>query len=171
MDLHSGQKTGGYLDQRINQKIAAGYLRGRRVLDMCCYHGGFGLAAAAAGAQSVLGVDTSQAALTNARKLADQNGLENVRFEQGDCFDWLNEAVQSSSTSKTGDVSTGDIDSESRFDAIVLDPPRFAGSRHQLDSAIRAYRRLNSHALDLFTPRWHPGHVQLQRAAVPIGLF
>ena len=136
VDLRRGQKTGGYLDQRINQEIAAGYLRGRRVLDMCCYHGGFGLVAAARGATFVHGVDTSKAAITVAAELAAANGLTNVSFAQGDCFDWLTEAHQRGET----------------YDAIVLDPPRFAGSRHQVDQAIRAYRRLNSSALDLIPP-------------------
>ena len=136
VDLRHGQKTGGYLDQRINQEIAAGYFVGKRVLDMCCYHGGFGLVAAARGAASVLGVDTSKAAIEVAEKLAADNGLENVSFANGDCFDWLSDAVQRGET----------------FDAVVLDPPRFAGSRHQVDQAIRAYRRLNSSAIDLLPP-------------------
>ena len=136
VDLRHGQKTGGYLDQRINQEITAGYLTGKRVLDMCCYHGGFGLVAAARGATSVLGVDTSKAAIEVAEKLAADNGLKNVSFANGDCFDWLSEAAQRGET----------------FDAVVLDPPRFAGSRHQVDQAIRAYRRLNSSAIDLLPP-------------------
>ncbi len=136
VDLRHGQKTGGYLDQRINQEIAAGYLAGKRVLDMCCYHGGFGLVAAARGAKSVLGVDTSKAAIEVAGKLAADNGLDNVSFANGDCFDWLSEAAQRGE----------------KFDAVILDPPRFAGSRHQVDQAIRAYRRLNSSAIDLLPP-------------------
>lgn len=136
VDLRRGQKTGGYLDQRLNQEIAAGYCQGKRVLDMCCYHGGFGLVAAARGAESVLGVDTSESAIETASQLAADNGLENVSFVQGDCFDWLGEAAKRGET----------------FDVVILDPPRFAGSRHQVDQAIRAYRRLNSSAVDLLPP-------------------
>ena len=136
VDLRGGQKTGGYLDQRINQEIAAGYLNGRRVLDMCCYQGGFGLPAAARGAASVLGVDTSASALEGAASIAKRNSIDNVTFEQGDCFDWLKKAV----------------DDGRSFDAVILDPPRFAGSRHQVDSAMRAYRRINASALDLLAP-------------------
>ncbi|MDA8745002.1 class I SAM-dependent rRNA methyltransferase [Rubripirellula amarantea] len=136
VDLSGGQKTGGYLDQRINQEIAAGYMRGRRVLDMCCYQGGFGLPAAAKGAASVLGVDTSASALAAAAQTAQQNSIENVTFEQGDCFDWLKDAVENGQ----------------QFDAVILDPPRFAGSRHQVDSAMRAYRRINASAIDLLPP-------------------
>ena len=67
VDLDGGQKTGGYLDQRFNHAAAATYMKGRRVLDICCYHGGFGLVAAKAGAASVTAVDSSMPALRNRR--------------------------------------------------------------------------------------------------------
>lgn len=133
VDLRSGQKTGGYLDQRENHVAAASYFSDRRVLDVCCYTGGFGLVAAKAGAKSVLGVDSSEAALVAARHTAECNEIDNMEFLKEDCFDALK---------RMGDAGE-------KFDAVVLDPPRFAGSRHQTDSAIRAYRRLNSLALDL----------------------
>ncbi len=133
VDLRTGQKTGSYLDQRVNHRVAAGYLTGRKVLDVCCYHGGFGLVAAKSGAESVLGIDSSNVALENAQKNADRNELSGIQFLQDDCFDALK---------RLGDEGR-------RFDAVVLDPPRFAGSRHQVDAAMRAYRRLNSLALDL----------------------
>ena len=136
VDLHAGQKTGGYLDQRDNHKAAASYLVGKNVLDVCCYNGGFGLVASKAGAASVLGIDSSQAALDAAQRAADQNQLRNVQFQRDDCFDALE---------KFGEQGK-------QFDAVILDPPRFAGSRHQIDSALRAYRRLNSLALDLIPP-------------------
>lgn len=133
VDLSGGQKTGGYLDQRLNQETAARYLAGKRVLDVCCYAGGFGLVAAKAGAASVLGIDSSEAALTAGRDAAARNQIETMEFRKGDCFDELKEMV----------------DQGLQFDGIVLDPPRFAGSRHQIDSAMRAYGRLNSSAIDL----------------------
>ncbi len=133
VDLQSGQKTGGYLDQRLNHVAAARYLGGRRVLDVCCYTGGFGLVAAKAGAASVVGLDSSEAALVAARENAERNGISNMEFVRGDCFDELKRMGEAGET----------------FDAVVLDPPRFAGSRHQVDAAIRAYGRLNSLALDL----------------------
>ena len=136
VDLRSGQKTGGYLDQRDNHVAAASYFSGRTVLDVCCYTGGFGLVAAKAGARSVLGVDSSQAALTAAEEAAKRNGIEIMSFQKDDCFDALK---------KMGEAGE-------KFDAIVLDPPRFAGSRHQTESALRAYRRLNSMAVDLLPP-------------------
>lgn len=136
VDLHGGQKTGGYLDQRLNHTAAAGYMKDRRVLDVCCYTGGFGLVAARAGAASVLGIDSSARALEAASEAASRNGIESMEFKKGDCFDELKEM------SLRGE----------KFDAVILDPPRFAGSRHQTDSAIRAYTRLNASAVDLLPP-------------------
>ena len=136
VDLLSGQKTGTYLDQQANHAAAAKYLRGRRVLDVCCYVGGFGLVAAANGASEVVGVDSSQKALDAAAENARRNGITQASFIKTDCFDFLQQAAQRGET----------------FDAVVLDPPRFAGSRHQLDSALRAYQKLNSAAVQLLQP-------------------
>lgn len=136
VDLLSGQKTGTYLDQQANHAAAAKYLRGRRVLDVCCYVGGFGLVAAAGGATEVVGIDASQKALDAAAENARRNGITNASFVKTDCFDFLHHAAQRGET----------------FDAVVLDPPRFAGSRHQIDSALRAYQKLNSAAVQLLPP-------------------
>jgi 23S rRNA (cytosine1962-C5)-methyltransferase len=137
VDLVGGQKTGGYLDQRLNHAAAAGYLSGKRVLDVCCYTGGFGLVAAKKGAQSVLGVDSSAAAIAAAETSARRNEVfDQMSFIQEDCFEALK---------RLGDQGQ-------KFDAVILDPPRFAGSRHQVDQALRAYRRLNSSAVDLLEP-------------------
>jgi 23S rRNA (cytosine1962-C5)-methyltransferase len=133
VDLRSGQKTGGYLDQRLNHVAVSRYLAGRRVLDVCCYNGGFGLVAAKSGAASVLGIDSSEPALAAARQAAQRNGIESMEFRKGDCFDELKRMTEHGE----------------QFDAVVLDPPRFAGSRHQIDSALRAYGRLNASAIDL----------------------
>ena len=100
IDLSEGQKTGCYLDQRENRRAAAGYLRGRRVLDMCCYIGGFSLAAARHGpAREVLGVDSSDRAIQQAQANARENALENVRFRSGECFQTLQELVSALSGS------------------------------------------------------------------------
>ncbi len=134
VDLVGGQKTGGYLDQRSNHAAAAAYLHQRRVLDMCCYSGGFGLVAAQRGAASVIGIDSSAAALSAAEQSARRNGLEQLMtFRQGDCFETLKQLKQEGQ----------------QFDGVILDPPRFAGSRRQSDKAINAYHRLNSLAMDL----------------------
>jgi len=134
VDLVGGQKTGGYLDQRRNHAVAAAYLRGRRVLDVCCYQGGFGLVAARRGAAGVVGIDSSAAALAAAEQSARRNELEDlVSFRRGDCFEALKQFKQEGE----------------QFDGVILDPPRFAGSRRQFDKAINAYLRLNSLAVDL----------------------
>ena len=136
VDLSGGQKTGGYLDQRCNHAAAAKYLVGKTVLDVCCYHGGFGLVAAVAGAAAVTGLDSSLPALEMADKIAKDNQIANVEFLQGDCFDVLEDM------GRDGKL----------FDAVILDPPRFAGSRHQTDSALRAYHRLNAAAVRMINP-------------------
>lgn len=136
VDLLGGQKTGGYLDQRLNHLAAAEHCHGKRVLDVCCYTGGFGLVAAKHGAESVLGVDSSASALEWAQQNAQRNDLSQLEFRQGDCFDVLKEMA----------------DQNQQFDVVVLDPPRFAGSRHQVRQALRAYSRLNSLAMRLLPP-------------------
>lgn len=136
VDLRGGQKTGGYLDQRVNHAVAAQYLADRRVLDVCCYTGGFGLVARRAGAASVVGVDSSQRALQEAHQAAERNGLDALEFRAADCFEALK------AFGEAGE----------QFDAVILDPPRFAGSRHQIEAAIRAYSRLNSLAINLIPP-------------------
>ena len=137
VDLAEGQKTGLYLDQRENRTAAARYMNGRRVLDMFCYTGGFSLAAAALGkAREVLGFDSSQRAVAQARVNAERNGLGNVRFESGDAFETLH-ALKTAGE---------------RFDGLVLDPPKFARSRSGVEDALRAYARLNRMALDVLAP-------------------
>lgn len=137
VQLGGGQKTGFYLDQRENRRRAADFLRGGRILDMCCYSGGFGLAALRLGqAVDVVGVDTSAAAVEVARGNAGRNGITGARFETGDCFRWLEDCA-----------ATGP-----RFTGVVLDPPKFARSRSQVPEALRAYHRLNRLAIQLLEP-------------------
>jgi 23S rRNA (cytosine1962-C5)-methyltransferase len=136
VDLESGQKTGFFIDQRDNRQRAAGYFRGRRVLDLFCYTGGFALCAASAGASDVLGVDSSAKAVALAKANAELNGLANVRFEAADCFKSL-EALGAEGR---------------RFGAVVLDPPKFARNRQGVEEALRAYHHLNRQAVELLEP-------------------
>jgi 23S rRNA (cytosine1962-C5)-methyltransferase len=136
VDLAAGQKTGFYLDQRDNRRAAALCCRGRRVLDMFCYTGGFSLAAAKAGAVEVLGVDASQHAVALAAENAALNGLKQASFRCGDCFRTMQEL----------------IDAGERFGAVILDPPRFARSRRNVPEALRAYHWLNRLACELLEP-------------------
>jgi 23S rRNA (cytosine1962-C5)-methyltransferase len=137
LDLAEGQKTGFYLDQRENRVAAAGYFRGRRVLDMFCYSGGFAMAAAAlGGASEVLGVDTSQKAVDLAGANAERNDLKNVQFQRGDGFQTLEALARDGQ----------------KFGGVVLDPPKFARSRQSVNEALRAYHWLNRLGVGLLEP-------------------
>jgi len=137
VDLHGGQKTGFYLDQRENRLAAARYARSRRVLDMFCYTGGFALTAAAVGqAKEVLAVDGSKKAIAQAQRNAEINGLANVQFECGDAFKKLDALL-----------AQGE-----RFDLVILDPPKFARGRGGANQALMAYHRLNRTAVELLVP-------------------
>ena len=137
VDLAEGQKTGFYLDQRDNRQAAARYARGRRVLDMFCYSGGFAVACAVSGgARSVLAVDTSAKAAALARANAELNGAANVTVEAVDAFEKLDALT-----------AAGE-----RFGMVILDPPKFARSRSTVDDALRAYHRINRVAVGLLEP-------------------
>jgi 23S rRNA (cytosine1962-C5)-methyltransferase len=136
VNIAEGQKTGFYLDQRDNRRLVAPLARGRRMLDACCYSGGFGLRAARAGAQWVLGIDQSAGALELARGNARLNGFEQMEFVQDNVFDRLDALA-----------AAGE-----RFGLIVLDPPKFARSRNAVEEALRGYRRLQSLSLRLLEP-------------------
>ncbi|MGI8978088.1 MAG: class I SAM-dependent rRNA methyltransferase [Pirellulaceae bacterium] len=137
LDLREGQKTGFYLDQRENRRAAAAYMKGRRVLDLFCYTGGFALAAAKlGGATDTLGIDGSKKAIAQAEVNAGLNHLTTCKFEVADAF-------------KTLDRLQGD---GTRFDAVVLDPPKFARNRSTVNSALMAYHRVNRQAVDLLEP-------------------
>ena len=139
VDLRHGQKTGFYLDQRENRLAVAARCRGRDVLDLFCYTGGFALNATKhGGAASVLGIDSSAGAIESARRNALANGLDatRVRFEASDVFDALDRFRAEGRT----------------FGAVVCDPPKFARSPKALEEALRGYLRLNRAAVDVVEP-------------------
>jgi len=126
-----GQKTGLYLDQVENWRLMHQYARGRRVLDLFSNVGGFGLNAARAGAESVRMVDSSELALSEAMLNAAANGLaDRVRTRQSDAFQYVRSLPE-------------------QFDLVVCDPPPFARSRKQLETALRGYREVNRQCLKL----------------------
>ncbi|RLS52288.1 MAG: class I SAM-dependent rRNA methyltransferase [Planctomycetota bacterium] len=133
VDIVEGQKTGFYFDQRDNRMAVAQLCQGRRVLDVCSYTGGFALTAAAVGqAASVHGIDGSAPAIERATGNAARNGLaDRVTFEKADAYRFLEQAIQRGE----------------RYDVIVLDPPKMAKAREQIDSALRGYHGLNTLAL------------------------
>ncbi len=139
VDLNEGQKTGYYLDQRENRREAAQWVpEGGRVLDVCCYVGGFALTIAKwSRASEIVAVDTSERAIEAARGHAQLNGLEDrVQWEANDFYRTLEQRAERGE----------------RFDTIILDPPKMAGSRMQIDAALRAYHRLNYMATKLLVP-------------------
>lgn len=133
-DLLEGQKTGGFLDQRENQKAAQSYARGR-ALDCFTYAGGFALGLSAR-CDSVLAIESSEEALRIAQRNSEMNGASNIEWKQANCFDFLKAADQAAD----------------RFDMVVLDPPAFARQRSNLDSAMRGYKELNLRALKILNP-------------------
>ncbi|MBR2802939.1 MAG: class I SAM-dependent rRNA methyltransferase [Erysipelotrichaceae bacterium] len=133
VDVANGQKTGYFLDQKLNRAAIRPFAKDKRVLDCFCNLGGFALNAAAAGAKEVLGVDASQLAVDAASANAARNGLDNVRFETADVFELLPELLEKGEC----------------YDLVVLDPPAFTKSRSSLKNALKGYRRINRDGLSL----------------------
>jgi 23S rRNA (cytosine1962-C5)-methyltransferase len=131
----AGQKTGAFLDQRENYAAAAGYAHGR-ALDCFCYHGGFALHLARA-CQSVTAVDISREALETAERNEKLNAgalsVTEVEWLEGNAFDVLK------------DYSLAGH----QYDTIVLDPPAFAKSMRNLETALRGYKEINLRALKM----------------------
>ena len=136
LDLQGGQKTGFYLDQRVQHPLVAKYCAGKRVLDAFCNQGPFALHAARAGASEVLGIDSAEDAIAAARRNAVRNGVK-AEFAVANVFDWLNDA------SRAG---------EPLWDVIILDPPPFAKSKSALEGALRGYKEINLRALQRLAP-------------------
>lgn len=134
VDIFGGQKTGYFLDQKENRKLAASFAEGKRCLDACCHTGGFSLHAAAAGALSVTALDVSAAALAAVKRNAALNSLSGIiNTAEADIFDFLRDMEKQ----------------RERFDWIVLDPPAFAKSRKSFAGALRGYKEINLRALKL----------------------
>ncbi len=128
-----GQKTGSFLDQRENYAAAARYAHGE-ALDVFCYQGGFALHLAGACSQ-VTGVDSSRPALEVADRNAALNGRD-IEWVEANAFDLLRDYA----------------DAGRRYDTIVLDPPAFAKSKANLETALRGYKELNLRALKMLRP-------------------
>ncbi len=130
VNLIDSQKTGLFLDQRMNRLHVREFANGARVLDCFCNAGGFGLNAARGGAASVIGIDISETVIRQARSNAQLNGFD-AHFEQGDVFERLAELGQAGSV----------------FDLVILDPPSFTKSRKNVYAAKKGYRELNMRAM------------------------
>ncbi len=135
--LTEGQKTGFYFDQSENRAYLRPFCKGRRVLDLYTYTGGFALNAAAGGAKSVLGIDSSATAVGVARENARMNKLK-ADFKIGDAEEALSALPEAPKAV--------------RPDLIVIDPPSFVPSKKHLPKAARAYVRMNAMALKALPP-------------------
>jgi 23S rRNA (cytosine1962-C5)-methyltransferase len=133
--IAGSQKTGFYLDQRESRALVRAHAAGRRVLDCFCYAGGFSVAALAGGARDSTLVDSSVAALESARVNLELNGAgsERARTVREDVFRYLGEAP---------------LDQ----DLVILDPPAFAKTRHEVSGALRGYHAINRMVLARVRP-------------------
>ena len=141
LDVAQGHKTGYYLDQRDNRALFAQLVRQfgcRRVLNCYAYTGGFGVAALAGGASDVTSVDSSAPALQRASAHVALNGFDTTAHSAVDAD--VNQFLRDS------------LKAGRRFDAIVLDPPKFAPSAAHAERAARAYKDINRLALMLLEP-------------------
>jgi 23S rRNA (cytosine1962-C5)-methyltransferase len=135
VNWEEGQKTGFFIDQRVNRDLVRQYSKGRKVLNTFCYTGGFSVAALAGGAKEVVSIDLSERAV----KLAD----ENVRLNFGD--DAPHEAIACNAVEYLKDI-------DSSYDLIILDPPAFAKHHKVLGNALQGYKKINARALEKIRP-------------------
>jgi 23S rRNA (cytosine1962-C5)-methyltransferase len=135
VDWLKGQKTGFFVDQRDNRSCVEHYAKGRNVLNMFCYTGGFSFYAMRGGAKAVHSVDSSAQAIELTRRNVELNFPGDARHEAicEDAFKYLDRA--------------GD-----QYDLIILDPPAFAKHRKVLNNALQGYRRLNAKAFEKIRP-------------------
>jgi 23S rRNA (cytosine1962-C5)-methyltransferase len=132
VEFAHAQKTGLFIDQRENHSRIAGLAKGKKVLDLYSYTGGFALHAAKAGALSVTGVDSSAQAIMQANNNAKLNGLTNIEFIEADARDYL--------------IKAGD------YDIVVLDPPKLVPSQQHLQRAKNYYRFLHREVFKQMKP-------------------
>lgn len=134
VDVKDGQKTGFFLDQKYNRLAIQKLCKGGRVLDCFTHTGSFALNAGIAGAKSVLGVDASELAISQATENSVLNHLQDtVKFKCADVFDLLPELEQKGE----------------KYDVVILDPPAFTKSRNSIKNAVKGYREINLRGMKL----------------------
>lgn len=138
VSIHNGHKTGYYLDQFDNRGLVQRLVAGKTVLNCFSYTGGFGIAALKGGARHVTNVDSSGPALELAGMNLELNGFEPEQAElvQANVFEYLRELKQQGKT----------------YGLVVLDPPKFAETKHQFKKAARAYKDIALQAAQLIEP-------------------
>ena len=135
VDWERGQKTGFFIDQRVNRLLLQKYSKGKNVLNTFCYTGGFSLYALAGDANNVISLDSSQPALDMVLENIKWNHFEDKNHEivKADAVDYLKELPDD-------------------IDLIILDPPAFAKHMSARHSAIQGYKRINGHAIKQIKP-------------------
>ncbi|EKO3563973.1 class I SAM-dependent methyltransferase [Vibrio metschnikovii] len=140
VDIVSGHKTGFYLDQRDSRQQSMKYVKDKEVLNCFSYTGGFGLYALKGGAKRVINADVSQPALDNAKMNAELNEFDISKkravFLNADVFKLLREYREQGT----------------QFDVVIMDPPKFAESKAQLNGACRGYKDINMLAMQILKP-------------------
>ncbi len=132
----SKHKTGFFVDQRDNRNTLSEFCRGKRVLDICCNTGGFGVyAKAKGGANEVVGLDLDEQAIDMAKQNAKLNNAQ-IRYVQADLFAWLRDIIPNGE----------------RFDTVILDPAKLTRDREDVESALRKYCDMNRLALQVVKP-------------------
>lgn len=135
VDFENGQKTGFFLDQRLNREAVARMAKGKRVLDCFTHTGSFALNAAKGGAAHVTAVDVSESAVEMAKQNAKRNALDDkMSFVAQDVFELLPKLAESGAE---------------KYDFIILDPPAFTKSRKTAQNAMRGYKEINYRAMQL----------------------
>ncbi len=137
VDFAEGHKTGFFCDQRDNRRRFGALAKGLRVLDLCCYTGGFSIAAKLAGATEVTGVDLDEKAIEMAKRNMNLNQVR-IDFVHSDAFTWIRQMQKNGKT----------------WDLILCDPPKFVDSRDEEFEAegLKKYNDLNVLALQLTPP-------------------
>jgi 23S rRNA (cytosine1962-C5)-methyltransferase len=138
VDINEGQKTGFYIDQRVNRSIVKNMAAGRAVLDCFAYTGGFAISALAGGAKDVVAVESSSSAIALGRQNVSLNGIpeDKVEWIAGDVFQTLRHQR----------------DQNKKYNMVILDPPKFAPTAAHAQRAARGYKDINLLGLKLLNP-------------------
>jgi 23S rRNA (cytosine1962-C5)-methyltransferase len=134
VDFSQGHKTGFFCDQRDNRKKFGALAADRNVLDLCCYTGGFAIAAALGGATEVTAIDLDETAVAMAKRNANLNSAK-IKFTHADAFTWLRTMIENGR----------------QWDLLIADPPKFIHGRED-ELGIAKYADLNKLALQLVAP-------------------
>jgi 23S rRNA (cytosine1962-C5)-methyltransferase len=130
VNLETGHKTGYFLDQRENRAFLASLVKGKTVLDLCCYTGGFAISAALAGASTVTAIDLDEKAIAVAEQNSALNNVK-INFVHANTYDFLRT----------------EIEAGRKHDVIILDPPKLGRNKEELGKAKKSYNDLNRMAM------------------------